>query len=134
MKKWIVMIIVFGLVCIGCTRPEEQNIPEKAEQEALEATKEAVPQEAAKPAAEDPDVKNCLQLVGEEKYDGALPVCLEALKKNPANDQVKAAVEKAKAATADIGAAATEAVQDAQKATEEKAQDVVNEVTGGLAP
>ena len=134
MKRWVVMMVVLGLMFVGCSRPADESAPGHTEKEALEATKEAIPEEAAKAVDEDPDVKSCLQLVKEDKFDSALPVCLKAHKKYPANDRVKDAVEKAKAAVADAAAAVTDSAEDAQKAAEEKAQGAIDDVTGNLAP
>ena len=89
MKKWIVLLLVLGLAFVGCTKQAEQTAPEEAAQEAVESAKEAIPEEAPKAEAEveDPDVKSCLQLVSETKFADALPVCLEALKKHPENEE-----------------------------------------------
>jgi len=144
MKRWIVMMLVLGLVFVGCSRPADQSAPPEAEKsvvekEAIESTKEAVPEEAAKAEEEDPDVANCLQLVSQTKFADALPVCLAALKKHPDNDQVKEAVKSAQAgvgdaAVGDAAATATDAAQDAQEAAGEKAKGAMGEATGKLAP
>jgi hypothetical protein len=97
MKKWIVLLLVLGLAFAGCAKKAEESAPEEAAKEAVESVKEAAPEEAAKVEAEDPDVKSCLALVSEAKFAEALPVCLEALEKHPANEEVKAAVAKAQA-------------------------------------
>jgi hypothetical protein len=137
MKRGIFVLVVLLLIFVGCTRQGEQSAPGEAEKsavqkEALEATKEVIPEEEAAQAKEDPDVTNCLQLVSQSKFNDALPVCLAALDKNPANEQVKAAVEKAKAAAADAAATAAESASDAQKAADEKVQGATGEATGGL--
>jgi hypothetical protein len=133
MKRGIVMLLVLLLMFLGCTRQEDQGAPAEAEKEALESTKEALPEEAAKAEEEDPDVKSCLKLVSQAKFDEALPVCLEALEKHPANEQVKQAVETAKAAVAEAAATATDEVEDAQEAAEEKVQGAMGEAAG-MAP
>jgi len=133
MKRGIVMLLVLLLMFVGCTRQEDQGAPAEAEKEALESAKEALPEEAAKAVEEDPDVKSCLQLVSQAKFNEALPVCLDALKKHPANEQVKQAVETAKAAVAEAAAAATEGAQEAQKEAEEKVQGAMGEAAG-MAP
>ena len=137
MKRWIVMMLVLGLMFVGCTKQADQSAPPKAEKPAVaadapEAAKEAIPEEATEAVAEDPDVASCLQLVSEAKFNDALPVCLAALKKDPTNDEVKAAAEKAQAAVGDVAAAATDAAQDAQEGAGEKAQGAVDEAIGGL--
>lgn len=137
MKKWVIMMLVLGLVFVGCSRPAEESAAPEAqksvvEKQAIESTKEAVPEEAAKAGDEDPDVANCLQLVSQAKFADALPVCLAALKKHPDNDQVKGAVEKAKAEVGDAAAAATGAAEDAQGVAGEEAQGAMGEATGRL--
>ena len=132
MKKWIVLMLVLGLAFVGCTKQAEQTAPGEAAKEAVESTKEAVTEEAAKAEVEDPDVKSCLQLVSEAKFNDALPVCLEALKKHPANDEVKAAVAKAQAEVGDAAAAATDAAQGAQEEAVGKTHGAVDEATGSL--
>ena len=134
MRRGIVVLVVLLLTFVGCTRQQDQGAPAEAEKEAIESTKEALPEEAAKAGEEDPDVKSCLQLVSQAKFNEALPVCLDALEKHPANEQVKQAVETAKAAVAEAAAAATQAAQDAQKAGEEKVQGAMGEATGSVTP
>jgi hypothetical protein len=139
MKRWIVVMLVLGLVFLGCSRPADQSAPPEAEkaaveEKAVETTKEALPEEAAKAGEEDPDVASCLQLVSQSKFEDALPVCLAALKKQPDNDKVKAALEKAQAAVGDAAATATDAAQGAQEAAGEEAQGAMDKATGSLAP
>lgn len=139
MKRWIVMMLVLGLAFVGCSKQADESTPREAEKpaaskEAPEPAKEAIPEEAARVGDEDPDVKGCLQLVSEAKFDDALPICLSALKTHPDNDEVKAAAAKAQAAVGDAAAAATDAAQGAQEAAGEKARGAMGEATGGLAP
>ena len=137
MKRWIVMMLVLGLAFVGCSKPADQSAPPEAEKPAIvieevELTEEVIPEEAAQ-AEVDPDVKGCLQLVSEAKFDDALPICLSALKTHPDNDELKAAAEKAQAGVAEsTAAAATDAAQDAKEAAGEKAQGTVDEAIGGL--
>jgi len=133
MKRGVVMLVVLLVMFVGCTRQGDESTPAEPEKEALESTKEALPEEAAKAGEEDPDVKSCLQLVSQAKFNEALPVCLEALKKHPANERVKEAVETAKAAVAEAAAAATDAAQATQEAAEEKVQGAMGEAAG-MAP
>jgi hypothetical protein len=139
MKRGIVMLLVLLLMFVGCTRQGEESVPAEAEKtavqkEAVEATKEVIPEEVATQTKEDPDVQNCLQLVSQAKFNDALPVCLDALKKHPANEQVKEAVESAKAGVADAAATAAGAAEDAQEAAGEKVQGAMGEATGRMAP
>ena len=132
MKRGIVMLLVLLLMLVGCTRQEDQGTPGEVEEAALEPTKEALPEEAAQTAEEDPAVGNCLKLVSQAKFEEALPVCLDALKKHPANEQVEEAVAIAKAAVADAAAAATDAAQDAQEDAEKKVEGAMGEATGSI--
>ena len=139
MKRGIVMLLVLLLMFAGCTRQADQSTTQEAEKsavekEALESKREALPEEAAQPGEEDPDVENCLQLVSQARFNDALPVCLDALKKHPTNERVKEAVESAQAAVGDAAAAATDAAQDAQEAATEKMQGAMGEATGSVAP
>jgi hypothetical protein len=126
MKRGIFVLVVLLLMFVGCTRQGEESVPAEAEKEALEATKEVIPEEEAAQTKEDPDVTNCLELVTQAKFTEALPVCQKALEKHPANEQVKAAVESAKAA------AAAGAASEAQEAADEKAQGAMEEAAGSL--
>jgi hypothetical protein len=73
----------------------------------------------------DPGVLSCLKLVKETKFDEALPVCLDALKRFPDNVEVQEAVEKAKAAAVGAAGAAVEgAVGTAQDAAAAGAEDL----------
>ena len=137
MKTRIVMLLVLLLMFLGCTKQPEESAPgeaakEAVPKEAVEATKEAVPEEAAKAEVEDPDVKSCLELVSEAKFNDALPVCLEALKKHPDNDKVKVAVEKAQAGVGDAAAAAADAVEGAQEEAVGKTAGAMDEAAGSL--
>ena len=139
MKRRIVMVLVLTLVFVGCSRQGDQSKPGQAEKsavgkEAVESTKEALPKEAAKAGEEDPDVNNCLQLVSQARFDDALPVCLEALKKHPSNEQVKKAVARAQAAVGDASATVTDKAQEAQEAAGKKVQGAMEEATGSMAP
>ena len=139
MKKWVVMMSVLVMMFVGCSRQGDQSPPADTEKpaignEAIESTKEAPPEESPKTVEEDSDVKNCLQLVSQARFDDALPVCQEALKKHPANEQVKEAVAKAQAAIGAAAATATDTAQDAQEAAGEKVHGAMEKATGSMAP
>jgi hypothetical protein len=139
MKTRIGMMLVLVLIFAGCTRQGDQSTTQEAEQpavqkEALESKQEALPEEAAKTGEEDPDVKRCLELVNQAKFDDALPVCLEALKKDPSNEQVQEAVKSAQASVGDAVAAGEEAAKDAKEAADEKVQGAMEQATGSMAP
>ena len=134
MKRWVVMVLVLGLMFVGCTKQADQSAPPEAEKpavvtEAPESAKEAVTEAAGE---EERLEKGCLQLVSEAKFDDALPVCLAALKNDPANDELKADAEKAQAAVGAAAAAGTDAAQGAQEAAEENAQGATDAATGSL--
>jgi hypothetical protein len=79
---------------------------------AVEAPK-AVATEAA---AEDPQARSCLDLIAAGSFQEALPVCLAALEANPANQQLRDAVDQARVETGKLAAdAAADAAQ--QEAT-----------------
>ena len=124
MKTRIVMMVGLVLFFAACSRQGEQDVPEGAEKPVLEQkaleSKEVEPvEQAAKTGEEDQEVKSCLQLVSEAKYADALPVCLSALKKHPANEEVKAAAEKAQDAVGDATGAVTDTMQGVQGAAGE---------------
>ena len=124
MKTRIVMMVGLVLFFAACSRQGEQDVPEGAEKPVLEQkaleSKEVEPvEQAAKTGEEDQEVKSCLQLVSEAKYADALPVCLSALKEHPANEEVKAAAEKAQDAVGDTTGAVTNTMQGVQGAAGE---------------
>lgn len=136
MKSRIGMLLALALILVfaGCSRQDEQGAPQEAQEsavqrEAVESKEEAPPEEAAKAGEEDPDVRSCLQLVGQGKFEDALPVCLDALKNHPANEELKEAVETAKEGVGDAAAGVTEEAERAQ----EEAEGALGEV-GGMAP
>ncbi len=136
MKKGVIMMSVLLMMFIGCSREGDQSPTAETEKpavgkEAIESTREALPEESPKTVEEDADVKNCLQLVSQARFEDALPVCQEALKKHPANEEVKKAVASAQAA---IGDAAATVTDTAQEAAGEKAQGAMEKATGSLAP
>lgn len=138
MKTRIGMMLVLVLIFAGCSRQGDQGTTQETEKsavqkEALESKREAPPEQAAK-TEEDPDVKNCLQLVSQAKFDEALPVCLDAVKKHPADERLQEAVKTAQAAVSEAAAAGTEAAKEAQEGVGEKAQGALGTATGGVTP
>jgi hypothetical protein len=122
MKTRIVTMACLILIFAGCTRQGDQSVPEGteapvAEQTAVEPKEAAEPVEQAEATVEeDQEVKSCLQLVSEAKYTEALPVCLSALEKDPANKEVKAAAEKAQEAAGDASGTVTDTMKGVQEA------------------
>ena len=125
MRTRIVMMACLILIFAGCTRQGDQSVPEGAEtpvseQTAVEPKEAAEPvEQAAETVEEDQEVKSCLQLVSEAKYAEALPVCLSALEKNPANEEVKAAVGKAQEAVGDASGTVTDTMKGVQEAADQ---------------
>jgi hypothetical protein len=83
-------------------------------------------------AAGDPTVESCLGLVRDAAYPRALPVCLEALQIDPDNEQVRAAVERAKSESARLADAAA-AAQEAGGETSKAIEDASRKLPGGLS-
>jgi len=119
MKTRIVIMVGVVLLFVGCSRQGDQSVPQGTEkpvleQKALESKEMEPVEQAAKTGEEDQDVKTCLQLANDGKYADALPVCLSALKKHPANEEVKAATEKAQEAVGKASGAVTNTMQGGQ--------------------
>ena len=69
-----------------------------------------------------------LDLVRQAKYQQALPVCLAALEIDPDNQQVRDALDQARAETAKLAAAEAAGGDAAEEATSK-----LGEATGGVA-
>lgn len=87
---------------------------------------------APEPAARvDPQAESCLQLVGDAKFQQAVPVCMAALRADPSNQQVKDALGRAQAETAKL-ADAQGAAEAAAGSASEDATSKLGEATGGM--
>lgn len=81
---------------------------------------------AAASAQPDPQALGCLDLVAKGRFEQAIAPCEAALKASPANAELKAALDKAKAATkamADAGDAAADAAKAEMDEATKKATD-----------
>jgi hypothetical protein len=88
--------------------------------------------EPAATTAVDPKVESCLDLIRQAKFQQALPVCLAALAIDPDNQQVRDAVDQARAETAKL-AAAEAAGGAAVEGAADEASSKLGEATGGMA-
>lgn len=122
MRRLALTLSILALVACG----ETETTP-TAETEApapVSAAVEAAAPEPAAPAATAetaPEVASCLDLIGQAKFQEALPVCLAALEIDPDNEAVQNAVAKARTETAKLagsGEAAATAGEAAGQAGE----------------
>ncbi|HTO69223.1 MAG TPA: hypothetical protein VMR31_05125 [Myxococcota bacterium] len=83
---------------------------------------------AADSGAANPDSASCLDLVAVGSFEKAVPVCTAAVANEPANDQLKSALETAKSKVAEMagsaGGAAAGAASEAEDAAG-KAKDAM---------
>jgi hypothetical protein len=130
MVRLAFVISVFAL--FACSGSDEGRTTDAGDAQRVDAAgmeRTAAPK-APEPAATtevDPKVQSCLDLVRQAEYQQALPVCLAALKIDPDNQQVRDAVDQARAEAAKLAAA--EAVGGAA----EDATSKLGEATGGMA-
>lgn len=82
-------------------------------------------------AAVDPQAESCLQLVGDAKFQQAVPVCVAALQADPSNQQVEDALGRAKAETAKL-ADAQGAAEAAAGSASDDAASKLGDATGGM--
>ncbi|MBW2363068.1 MAG: hypothetical protein JRG84_19390 [Deltaproteobacteria bacterium] len=129
MKRWVIVWIVFALFACG-----EQDVQQGAAEAEL-ATVDAAGGRASEAAIPEPppldaeqQAAKCLELVGADRFAEAFEVCLAALETSPQDEQIQAAVERAKAespgaALADAQSAAGIAAGDAAENVREAAAD-----------
>lgn len=146
MKRLLVTMSVLALAACGGsetgqTQTKSETTPAAAEApqaaKAPQAT-EAAPATTAQPMP-DTHAQHCLDLVAAGKFEEALPMCLAALKVDPTNQQVRDAVDQARAETAKATAAAGAAqaaggaaTDEAAGAATEAAKSKLGEATQGL--
>jgi len=134
MVRLIVIVFVFAVLACGGSDTGQTDEAGAVAPAAKSAAAPAKPAPAPTPAASakaDPKVEGCLDLVRRGKYEPAVPLCLAALEIDPDNQQVRDAVDKARAETAKMAAskAATEA---AGGAAAEQGASKLGEATGGM--
>lgn len=135
-----VPVLAFALAACGsgerASKPESATTPPVSS--ASEAAKPAAPAPPAAPkpmAAQeetDPQAQSCLSLVGQAKFQEALPVCTAALKNNPADEELKAAYDKVKAETAKMAAASAAEAAGAAGAVESGAEGAASDAASKL--
>jgi uncharacterized protein YjbJ (UPF0337 family) len=86
--------------------------------------------EAAAPAAENPpvsapaqDSSNCLDLVTAGSFAQAIPVCTAAVQADPANEQLKTALDTAKTKASEMSGNAASAAEGAAQGAAGEAAD-----------
>ena len=129
MMRLIVTFFVFAM--LACGGSDTAQTGDDAPVEARGGQMAAAPETPEPSATVDPKVQGCLDLIRQSKFKEALPVCLAALKVDPDNKQVQAAVEKAKAETAKL-AAAEAAKQAAGEGAADQASSQLQEAAGKL--
>lgn len=95
----------------------------------------ATPEAPAGTLAGSEESQSCLSLVAEAKFQDALPVCMAALRLDPANTEVQNALATAKKETANAaaaGAAADAAASGAVDGAAGAAKSGLSDATGGV--
>lgn len=95
---------------------EAKTMGRETVNEAAQKVADATESEAA-----DGQAASCLELVSNGQFQQAVPVCVDALAANPANAQVRDALEKARAGVANLAAAPGAAAAQAQGAAADAA-------------
>jgi len=142
MVRLTVILFVFAVLACGGSdtgNTEEAGGAAPAAKSAAAPEKPAPSTMPAASAETDPKVEGCLDLVRRGKYEPAVPLCLAALKIDPNNQQVRDAVDKARAETAKMaaskaatGAASGAAAEAAGGAAAEQGAAKLGEATGGM--
>ena len=132
------VVLFFVLALAACSGSETSDTPTTAEPPAVEtAAPAAAPKAAEAPMAaetpkaveatpEDPQARSCLDLIAAGSFQQALPVCLAALEANPANQQLRDAVDQARAETGKLAAG------EAAGAVQEESASQLGEAAKGL--
>jgi hypothetical protein len=128
MIRLIVTIFVFAVLACGGSDTGQTEAAGGAAPGGESASAPDMPEPSV---TVDPKVQGCLDLIRQSKYQQALPVCLAALKIDPGNEQVQAAVDKAKAETAKT-AALEAATQAAGEGAADQATSQLGEAAGKL--
>ena len=139
MVRLIVTFLVFAMLACGGSDTDQAGAGAEpvgaggAEPVAASGGERASVPETPEPSVTvDPKVQGCLDLIRQSKYQEALPVCLAALNVDPDNQQLRDAVDTARAETAKL-AAAKAASQAAGEGAAEEATSKLGEATGGMA-
>jgi hypothetical protein len=133
MMRLIVTLFVFAVLACGGSDTDQTGAAGGAAAVGGSGGERATVPDMPEPSVTvDPRVQGCLDLIRQAKFQDALPVCLAALKGNPGNQQLKDAVDKARAETAKR-VAAQAASQAAGEGAAEGAASKLGEATGGMA-
>jgi hypothetical protein len=130
MMRLIVTLFVFAVLACGGSDTAQTGGAEPMG--ASGGERASVPETPEPSVAANPKVQGCLDLIRQSKYQEALPVCIAAGRANPGNQQVKDAVDTARAEIAKR-AAAQAASQAVGEGAAEQATSKLGEATGGMA-
>ncbi|MBW2270445.1 MAG: hypothetical protein JRH16_17915 [Deltaproteobacteria bacterium] len=136
MKRWMIVWIVFAL--FACGEQDEQQGSAEGELSTVDAAEAG----AGAPEVEVPEISSlaadlqaarCLELMSADRFAEAFSVCLAALETSPEDEQIKAAVERAKAESSGAALADAEAAAgDAADTANEAAADAVETTTPSI--
>jgi type IV secretory pathway VirB10-like protein len=135
MVRLAVMIFVLALFACGDSDTGTTGDATGAAPMAATSPEGAKAPEAPPPApavTANPQAQSCLDLIGQAKFQQALPICIAALEIDPSNQQLEAAVETARAESASL-LAAEAAGQAAVEGAAEDASAKLGEAAGGAA-
>ncbi|HXX46986.1 MAG TPA: hypothetical protein VEN47_02085 [Myxococcota bacterium] len=116
------VVIAFAILGLSACGQKESGSSGPMDAPAAPPAPAAAKPEAAAPAAENPppvsapaqqDSSSCLDLVGAGSFAQAIPVCTAALQADPANEQLKSALETAKTKAAEMSGSAAGAAEGA---------------------
>lgn len=105
------VVVVAGLL-VGCGGQETET---GAPGEGMPSVSASGERAAGRSAAAGQS-QSCIDLVAEGKFRAALPICMEAVEADPANEELRSAANRAKSEIANLEAAAEEAKATASKA------------------
>lgn len=126
-------IVLLALACGSGDSTSEGGAPPvsaQAEQAAAPSAPGGAP--AAASAEPDPQALGCLDLVSKERFQQAIAPCTAALRADPANAELKAALDRAQSATksvADAQGAADAVAQGAADAAADSAKSHMDDAT-----
>jgi hypothetical protein len=141
MIRLALSIFVFALLACGGSDTAQTGDADAAKTTAAAPAADDAPPVAASPSGADAEVPvnleatTCVGLVTEAKFQEAIPVCMAALRIDPEDTAVQAALEtaKTKSAAAAASGAADAAVGSATDAANSRANDLTGGALGGTA-
>ena len=111
MVRVALMISLFALIACGGEDTAQTTGPGETPPAAAAGERAVAPEAPEPPAMPHPQVESCLDLIRQAAFERALSVCLAALAVDPDNEEVKAAVEKARSEAAKLAAARRRSLQ-----------------------